>query len=270
MMASLMLGACSLLTDVGSLQSDAGVIPEAGAPDVPIADATSEQAPPDAADAEAGTLGFCAALPTKPKFCEDFDEGLFSAQFSNVQQNNGTCAASSAASRSAPSSFLAQVPASDAGAGSAFMSRLFVGGASRVDYAFDFRAEAWPTAGKSVVVAGIIIDEGLPSQHTLSFYVTDSYAAVEEIFLQNNMNKYVDHALITHPLLNQWTRVAIALDLQARTAAVTLDGATALGSTALDASWGTGVPSIDLGISYVATTAMGSTMRYDNVVCDFK
>src|SRR6185436_2502706 len=108
-------------------------------------------------DGEAGALGFCASLQTPPKLCEDFDTGLFSAKFSSIHQNGGTVAGSSTAFQSSPNAFLAQVPASDAGVGSGYMQRIFIGTAATISYAFDFRPEAWTTGSKSVVVAGIVI-----------------------------------------------------------------------------------------------------------------
>lgn len=262
---------CSLITDVGSLQTgkDADSLPDAQSQDGPTVDSGTDTGMMGG-DAEAGPLGFCASLVTAPKLCEDFDTGLFSAKFSSVHQNGGTVAGSGTAFQSSPNALLAQVPASDAGLGSGYMQRLFIGTATTLSYAFDFRPETWTTGSKSVVVAGIVIDDGLATEHTLNLYLTDGYAAVEEIFKKNNMNMFVDHTLTAPFLLGQWTRVIMTLDLGARTAKVELGAVVALAPTMLDASWAAGTPACNLGISYVASTAMPWSMRYDNVVLDFK
>jgi len=275
--AAIFLTGCSVLTDFGALQSsDAGLDAsmdstasmDAG---VDTADAPVVDAPKT--DGESGTLGFCASLVVAPKFCEDFDTGLFSTQFTKVHESNsgGMVSASMGAFQSPPTSLRCSLPANDAGASDyAYMTRLFLGTASSVTYGFDFRVDAWTTGGRSGVGAAVVIDDGTPNQHTLSFYVTDTYAAVEEIFTKNNVQQFVDHTLAMHPLLNQWVRVTIGVDLANRTATVKFGGTDVLGPTALDVSWTTGTPAIDLGLSYSSGQASPWIFRYDNVTVDWK
>ena len=264
--------ACTLLTDLGALRTG-GSDASSDVTDDSTPDAGRDGSMPDApVDGEAGPKPYCASLAKQPKLCEDFDNGLFSMQFTNVHQSSsGMLASSSALFVSPPRSMLAQLQASDAAVSDyAYLTRLFVGTASSVTYGFHFRPESWTAGGKSGIAAAIVIDDGAPSQHALSFYVTDSYAAVEEVFVKNNVTQFLDHTLTIPPQLNQWTRVEIALDLTGRTASVTLDANPVLTAASLDPSWAPGTPAIDLGITYAGGQASAWSFRYDNVVVDWK
>jgi hypothetical protein len=235
--------------------SDLPVIPADGATDAP---------------ADSPTLGFCASLPAAPKLCTDFDTGSFSTSFASVTVSSAaTLGADSHAFTSPPSSLLATLPLAAQSNDVAFVAQTFTGTASSVVYAFDLRVDAWPTGGKVAVVATVVIDDGLATEHSLRFFVTDTSAGVEEVFVSGT-TQYLDHALTSHPLLGTWTRVELDIDLAGRTCSASLGGAPALANAPLASTWGPGTPEVHLGISFVSAQSAAWAARFDNVVFDWR
>lgn len=261
-------------SDAGDASSDAQ---RDASSDAPITDSGGNDAPADAlADAGDGAAsGYCASLSPAPGFCADFDEGSFDAQFAfKHTTGTGLLSGDSTASVSPPTSFLARVGASSTGNGDfAFMTRVFGGSATQFTYAFDLRLDAVAGGQNSGVLAAIIIDDGAADSHTLSFYTTGTYAAVEEVFARPDGGMaYLDHTLSWVPKLDTWTRVSFSIDTAAGTCAASIDGKADLTSTScsLDPSWTSGPPAIDLGWSYVASQASAWSAHYDNVVATWK
>jgi hypothetical protein len=237
-------------------------------------DASDAQPPVDAADAggDATGSGYCATLGGTHALCEDFDEGSYSAQFTNVHTTQfGSLAADSTESVSAPLSLLANIQSRPTGSDQAFMTRLFTGTASAATYSFDVRFDSWTTGGKSGVFAAIVVNDGQPSFHVLSIYTTDTYGALEEsFFLPDGGTAYIDHTLATTVQLGAWSRVSFSVDLVGKTCSATLDGNTVVSAASLDPSWAPGPIAVDLGLSYVASEKTAWQTRYDDVVFDFQ
>jgi hypothetical protein len=245
-------------------------------------DATSDSAPREPGDSNPGAdvhadaadampAAFCASLgaAAPPKLCADFDTGLFSASFSTLNVSSGaTLAADTRAFSSPPSSLLATLPAAAQSDGVAFLARTFTGMATSVVYAFDLRIDSWVTGGKAAVVATVVVNDGLASEHSLRFYLTDTYAAVEEAFVAGT-TQYVDHRMAVAPRLGTWTRVELRIDLASRTCNASLGGVPALMNVPLDATWAPGTPEVHLGLSYVGSQASPWAVRFDDVVVNW-
>src|SRR5262249_37057344 len=157
---------------------------------------------------------FCATLSTPPKLCEDFDQGSFSAQFTNLHvTSDASIGASADAAVSLPNAFLALIPSNIPGSPDAYMSRVFASSVAKtISYSFDVRVDSWTLGSTSGVIAAIILDDSAPTRRTLSFYVTDGYAALEEILPGGDGGyTYKDHALTVHPQLGTWAHVEFDL-----------------------------------------------------------
>ena len=261
--------ACSVVTSFDGLTGDGGTCATCGARSDAGPDADSADSAKDTDVAfDATPKPFCASLVPQPKLCADFDVGLFSDQFSIVETTPGaTLKSDSAAFRSPKNAFVASLPAGGTDDHAA-MTRAFAGTVTTLSYAVDMRVESW-TTGKSGVVAVLVLNEGTASQHTMSFYLTDTFAALEEAF--GSPAVIVDHMLSVHPqLLGVWTRVQFDVDLANHTCSASLDGVPALASTPIDATWASGTLRAHLGLTFVSGQASPWTVRYDNVVVDWK
>lgn len=272
------LPACSLILDANGLSGkDAGDATDASDVQTPMDVSTTDvndAAILDASDVmDAGVQPFCASLMPKPKLCEDFDSNNpFDFQFSSKNVSPTAMLGSDTnAFVSSPNSLSARLAmVVDAGSSSvAYMSRNFVGTASKITYAFDLRVDQIVAGGKSGVLGGFLIDPGSPSEHDLTMYVTDTYASLEEVFKVNNVYQYVDHKLAIAPKLGAWTRIVISADLVARTVDVTVGGMPALAMKSLDNTWNAGAPTFNVGFTYASGQAMPWAAHYDNVVIDW-
>ncbi len=205
-LAAVLPVAC-LFPSLGDLEGDAGG--DAQSPDVTI-DSIVADAQPDVIVKEASGP-FCSSIDAR--LCEDFDEHPFAQQFTGSDFSATTDAgADDAAFTSPPLSFFAHL----AGVGSghvAYMARVFSQTATVADYSVSVRVDQWVTGGASAVLGGITIDDGAPNQHVLTFYVTDGYTALEEVFANDAGNQYLDHKLTTPLMLGQWGRLHVHLDL---------------------------------------------------------
>lgn len=293
--ASLALARCSVGVPNLSSGTDAGA-PSTGdtGPDAPQAGDTGADTPrseagPDApatkdsgqdvatTDAQADSsdsavAGYCASLSPTPGFCADFDTGAFDSQFSFEHAvGTGSLSADATTSVSSPNSFVAKLGKSSTSADFAFMTRVFSGPATQFKYAFELRLDGWPGGPVSGVLAAIVIDDGAADSHTLSLYVTGTYAALEESFATTDGGMaYLDHKLNWTPTLGVWTHIAFSVDLNAKTCSVAVNGKADLTGIALDPSWKVGPPAIDLGWSYVASQSAAWIAHYDNVVATWK
>jgi len=255
-----------LFPSVGDLQSDGGELDAAveaqpDAPDEPpAADAGAE------ADADAG---FCESLGGGHAFCEDFDHGVFSAQFDKIVTTQGVSLGSDGAEfTSPPLSLLAIFPAKTGKSDQAYMTRAFATATSGT-FALDVRFDAW-TPGSSGVFAEMRIDDNLPTEHTLEAYATDTYAALEENFAAADGGQaFVDHTFSTPIPLGAWRRVSFSLDVSSHTCSASLDGVTVF-SGSLDPSWAAGPIQIHAGLTYVGAETNGWQARYDDLVFDFQ
>lgn len=269
-------------TDAGD--ADAPSTGDTG-PDAPQAGDTGVDAPPSEAgpDAPATTdsgpdgqdsapAGYCASLSPTPGFCADFDTGALDSQFSfDHTAGTGSLSADATTSVSPPDSFAAKLGKSSTNTGFAFMTRVFSGTATQFKYGFELRLDGWPGGPAAGVLAAIVIDDGAADSHTLSLYVTGTYAALEESFATTDGGMaYLDHKLNWTPTLGVWTHVAFSVDLSAKTCSVTVNGKADLTGSALDPSWKVGPPAIDLGWSYVASQSAAWVAHYDNVVATWK
>lgn len=257
-----------LFPNVGDLE------PGDAAPDVDVEAAGGDgglDAPADVqVDAADGSdAGYCESLGGTHALCEDFDEGLFSAQFTTIHKSQAASLGSDGADfTSPPLSLVSTIPAKTGGGDQAYMSRAF-GTASSATLSFDFRVDTWTGGANSAVFASIDLDDGTGTPHTLEIYLTDAYSALEETFAQpDGGTAFLDHTFSTTVPLGAWTRVSFSLDASAHTCTATVGGVQALAPTALDSSWVAGTVSIGIGLSYLASETNGWQARYDDVLFD--
>ncbi len=265
--------AACLFPDLGGLRpgADSGsdacasCIGDAGPSDVVTKDVAPDSPPPPV------DAGFCASAGAHT-LCEDFDNGLYSAQFTNVHTTQfGTMGSNNAAYVSPPLSLFADIAARPTLGDQAFMTRVFTGSVSTATYSFDVRLDSWTTGGKAGVFAAIVLNDSLPTFHTLSLYTTDTYAALEEGFREpDGGTAYIDHTLTTSFQLGKWTHVSFSVDLNAKTCSAQLDGVTVVATSSMDTSWAPGPLGIDLGFSYLSSETAAWQARFDNVVYDQK
>jgi hypothetical protein len=258
-----------------------------GPVDSAVTDASAPESSVDAAPEGASdvvtTTAFCASLSPAPTLCVDFDEGgAFDALFPQLQQPSpGHVGADGAYFSSPPDSFYSKI---DPGASlaEAYMSHHFTGmgsgTASTIEYAFDLLFEQY-VPNSWATIAGISVGAGQAVQHDLVIAVSSTAAEMEQSFVGVDGGlSFLDTPLSVAPSPNVWTRIDITLSLTQRTMTVTVGGVAALTNAPLDPTWtvftggtgGLGGITINLGVSYVASTASAWAVRYDNVVADLR
>lgn len=239
---------------------------DASTPDV-AADALS-----DASDAgDAAALGFCDGLSPKPVFCEDFDSNaVFSAQFTNVHVTaKGKLGADTAAFTSPPRSLLAQLQQAGTNADFAFLTRVFTGAPTDLDYSLDVRIDAL-VAGESSVLAGLVVGEGTPAEHAMAMVASDGDLFFEESYPTDAARVFNDTLILGAALpKGVWVRVRMHLSIATHMAEAFLDGKLAK-TFALHPAWAPALPQIDLGYTYVAKQTSPWSVHFDNVVYDAK
>ncbi len=257
--------ACSILTSTDDLTggSDASV-------DQAVTDAPSSEASPEGA-VDALPPAFCSTLSPAPALCEDFDgTSSFDAQFSqDLVGSPNTIGADNTLSKSPPRSFFAHINAgSNPGRAYAYMFKTFAAPVARVSFAFDIMLVD-VVSGESSVVAGIVVNDGMPTRHALALILSGVDAQTEESFVAGGVTQYKDKVLSRFPVVKTWSRVEVDMALSPPTLTVKVDGTTTLDGVALDPSWPTsGSVQINLGVTYVTSTAGPWLVRYDNVVVD--
>lgn len=262
-----------LLPSTDGLSSGGGVD---GGLDVGCVDCLDGALPDVATDtgkdaADSAPAAFCAGLSPKPIFCEDFDSAAsFSAQFTNVHQTKlASLSADSAAFTSPPRSLLAQLPSSSSNSDFAFLTRVFTGSPTELDFAFDLRIDGL-VAGEASVVADLIVGEGTPSEHEMAVVAIDGDLFFEESFPTDASRVFNEAQILSGTLpKGTWIRIRMLLSLKTHQAQAFIDGALAK-TFALDPGWAAGLPQIDLGYSYVSKQSSPWSAHFDNVVYDAK
>ena len=240
---------------------------DSGKPDVALD--TGSDVGTDVTDA--ATLPFCAGLSPKPSFCEDFDSnGAFSAQFTNVHvTTKANLAADTSAFTSSPRSLLAQLPQAGNSADFAFLTRVFTGAPTELDYAFDVRIDALAT-GVSSVIAGLVLGEGTPAEHAMAVVAIDGDLFFEESYPTDAARVFIDTLVQAAALpKGTWVRLGMHLSLATHIAKAFLDGNLAK-AFSMHPSWSAALPQIDLGYTYVAKQTSAWSVHFDNVVYDAK
>jgi hypothetical protein len=251
---------------------------DSAAPDASAPEASVDAAPEAAPDVV--TTTFCASLSPAPTLCVDFDEGAaFDALFPQLQQPSaGHVGADGTQFSSPPDSFFSKID-KNALLPEAYMSHPFTGGnsgtATNIEYAFDLLFQQYVNDSNASVVR-ISLGRQQAWEHDLVLAVSSTGAEMEESFTTDAGLSFVDTFLSVAPAPNTWTRVDITVSLLQQTMSVKVGGVAALTNQRLDSSWaifsgGTGSLggiTIDLGMSYAASTNSAWVMRYDNVVAN--
>lgn len=255
--------ACSVLTSTDGLTGGSDASVDQAVTDAPSSEASADAPPP----------AFCSTLSPAPALCEDFDgTSSFDAQFSqDLVGSPNTIGADNMSSKSPPRSFFAHINAgSNPGRAYAYMFKTFAAPVTRISFAFDIMMVD-VVSGESSVMAGIGVNDGMPTQHALSLILSGVDAQTEESFAVAGVTQYKDKVLSRFPVVKTWSRVQIDMALSPPTLTMTVDGTTTLDRVALDPSWPTsGSVQINLGVTYVTSTAGPWLVRYDNVVVDPK
>ena len=259
--------ACSILTSTDDLTGGSDASVDQAVTDGPSSEASSE------GSADVPPPRFCSTLSPAPALCEDFDgTSSFDAQFSqDLVGSPNTIGADNTSSKSSPRSFFAHINAgSNPGRAYAYMFKTFAGPVTRISFAFDIMLVD-VVSGESSVVAGIVVNDGMPTRHALALLLSGVDAQTEETFVAAGVTQYKDKVLSRFPVVKTWSRVEVDMALSPPTMTVKVDGTTTLDGVALDPSWPTsGSVQINLGVTYVTSTAGAWLVRYDNVVADPK
>jgi hypothetical protein len=274
--ASLSSAACgSSETGDATSQIDAGTD---GDPDVlPLGDASSDAGPdagPDAADAKPDVVvppaHFCAGLAPAPKFCDDFDDGDLTNNWTQFAAQPGSVfELDNSTSTSAPASFHLIAMAEMAAASNNVL----------------LRTTMFPAVNQTVNHGKLAFSTLLPSvTFTMGaiaiakFHITlnDSYtlflrgpdAAGNIATLEENVGGVTtEHMLTSLPPIGVWTRVTVDLDLVNGKASVSFGAQKALDAAA-----------ITPGAGSEATVRIGAIIdgpsdkfeaHFDDVVVDF-
>lgn len=256
--------------------ADPGPGIEAGTDAEPDAEPAPDGAPmadagPDAADAKADVVvppaHFCAGLVPAPNFCDDFDDGNLTDDWtaSAVQAAGTVFELDTATSTSAPASFHVLTTAEMAAASNnALLRTTMLGAVSHAKLAFAVRLPSVTFTKGAIAIARFHIT--LNDSYTL--YLRGPDAAGNVATLEENVNGVTtEHALAKLPTAGAWTRVTIDLDLTNGKASVMFDA-----QKALDAA------TITVGTGSEATVRIGAIIdgpsdafeaHFDDVVIDY-
>lgn len=267
-MASLASAACgSTETAEPTPPADAGTDAE---PDVlPVADAAGVDAGPDAADAKPDVVTpahFCTGLVPAPKFCDDFDDGdltndwtQFAAQPGSVFELDTTT------STSAPASFhLVAMAEMAAAPNNVLLRTTMLGAVNHGKVAFSTLLPSNTFTKGAIAIARFHIT--LDDSYTLFLRGPD--AAGNIATLEENVGGVItEHMLTTLPPVGVWTRVMLDLDLANGKASLSFGAQKALDAVAITPTAGT-----------EATVRIGAIIdgpsdkfeaHFDDVIVDF-
>jgi len=252
--------ACTGCSDSGIVDAAADTKSDAVATDA-AADAPADSAPP----------GFCAGLSPKPVLCEDFDSGgLFNAQFTTTHvSSKASLAVDTASFSSAPRSLFAQLPVSVTNSDFAYMTRIFTGAPTELDYAVDVRVDALD-AGRSSVLADLVVGQGTPAEHMMAMVVIDGDFYLEESYPVDAGRVFHDTLIQSNALpKGTWVRAGMHVSIATHQAKAYVGGQL-VKTFAIDAAWTAALPQIDLGYFFVEKQTSAWSIHFDNVVYDAK
>jgi hypothetical protein len=274
--AALLLGSlaagCSLLTDVGSLIAPAGD----GGNGADAADAATRDSSSDARDdVDAAALDappagrFCDSVMPQPTFCDDFDVGMFGANW-NMPNIVGPGAALSADAfaRSPPTALRAAAgtPLQQAYAN---ITKDFSGTTRIIDYAFDLYVERKSTGSDPIEVCDVGVNANGDTYYVAVLLGNTDYVLAEHDPPMGNGESM--SIPISSPLpTKKWVRVAFRIDyapaMGSPNVTFSIDGVVGL-STALPAyGWKPGTAWAQAGIGWAGSGSTGGEVLVDNVV----
>jgi hypothetical protein len=278
--AGLALGAICVAAALSSeaCGSTAGVEPtaplgEAGTdapPDLPtMADAAVLDAPPDVADAAIDVVApghFCAGLVPAPRFCDDFDDGDLTNNWTSFAAQPGSVLElDTAISRSAPASFhVVAMEDLAAAPNNVLLRTTLLGAVSHGKLSFSTLLPSITFTKGAIAIARFHIT--LNDSYTL--YLRGPDAAGNIATLEENVGGVVtEHMLSSLPPIGVWTRVMLDLDLAGGKASLSFGALKALDAVAITPMAGT-----------EATVRIGAVIdgpsdtfeaHFDDVVVDF-
>jgi hypothetical protein len=246
--------------------ADAGV--ETTPPPDGPADAAPTDAPADAAsDAplEAGT-GFCAGLSPKPRFCDDFDDGVLANGWDQLTVIAGSSAEiDTAVLRSAPGAFAALTRAAASNDAAHVHIRKSLAGTptvARMEMSLHMSDTA-PTTG-AVAIATLDV----ATNHLFTLYLRDDDPTTPAPALVEIAGATRSRIVLPSvPTPSTWTRVAIEVDLAAAKARVRYDGALVVEGD-ISATPAALDPTFRVGV-YAFGPLPSLVTRFDDVVFDF-
>jgi hypothetical protein len=267
--ASLSSAAC------GSTESPQPAQPldEAGAdasPDVPTpADAAVLDALPDVADAAPDVVApshFCAGLVPAPRFCDDFDDGNLTNDWTSFAAQPGSVfELDTATSTSAPASFhVVAMEEMAAAANNVLLRTTILGKVSHGKLSFSTLLPSVTFTKGAIAIARFHVT--LTDSYTL--FLRGSDAAGNIATLEESVGGVItEHMLTSLPPIGVWTRVMLDLDLAGGKVSLTFGAQKALDAVAITPIAGT-----------EATVRIGAVIdgpcdtfeaHFDDVVVDF-
>lgn len=192
----------------------------------------------DADDADAAPIDagppYCLSLVPQPRFCDDFDDGNLTDDWTQSAFVPGSVAAlDGAAFTSGPASFRVVSPATAvAAANNALLRRTMFAAVSHPKLAFSALLPKVTFTKGTIAIA--TVDVAL--DHFFTLYLRDADPATPAAVLEEYVAGAVTrHVLAKLPTANVWTRVTIDLDLAAGKADVSFDAQKALDAAPITA-----------------------------------
>lgn len=281
------LGACTALAaGCSSSASDDGTgadaAPEAEVEEASTPDAAGDAAAGDAADADADAgdaadvdaakpdadagAKYCLSLVPTPRFCDDFDDGDLTNDWTTSAFVPGAVAALDPTSfTSGPASFHVLTPATNATASNNALVRLTM-----------FAAVSHPKLSFSAFLPAVTFTKGaiaiarldVALNHLFTLYLRDRDPVAPTAILEEYVGGTTTrHLLTTLPPINAWTRIALDLDLANGQANVSFDAQKALDAEPIAALAGSEA-TVRLG-AIIDGPADAFDARFDDVVVDY-
>mgnify|MGYP001192679049 CR=1 FL=1 len=238
----------------------------------PTADAALDAGPPDApaeaaveAGDDAGT-GFCQALSPKPRFCDDFDDGVLANGWDQLTVLTGSSAElDTSVRRSAPSAFVALTRAAGANDAAHVHMRKALAGTPTVAR-MEMSLHMSDTAPQTGAVAVATLD--MATNHLFTLYLRDDDPTTPAPALVEIAGAARSRIVLPRvPPPGTWTRVAIEIDLGAAKARVRYDGALVVEGD-ISATPAALDPTFRVGV-YAFGPLPALVTRFDDVVFDF-
>lgn len=265
-LASAAAAACS--DDAANEAPDGGTAPEedAAAPEdagVPPAADASEAAAPQGD----GGPGFCASLPSQPRFCDDFDDGELEDDWTVVNATPPTDTNVDLAldARSAPYAFFGEVDPQPAGGfANASVRKTVPGAFTRGKLSFAVKLPSLDVGLGDVSIATFDV----AGDHFFTLHLRDVDLATPGPSLEESHPSGTKHiALSALPPAGAWTRIVVDLDLAAGKASVDFGGTKVLDGAAIAAEPGTAAV-VRVGAVYVEGPTNVFRVLVDDVVYD--
>ena len=222
-------------------------------------DPTKEGGNSSGGDSGGPTGPFCASLTPAPDLCEDWDDGTVPDQSTPQVSAGGSCAIDGKYFSSSPSSYKCFSP----GKAGSFSNALLgiatnaPATAKKRTIGFAFRPDSTlPTTGDLVIARTFVSDN-----RSITIELSSEVGAV-----MREQSQIIDNhvALSAKPVAGAWTRYTLAIDLDAKRATLTANGAevASLSLKGIDA----GDTSLNLGLQ----SSAAFTAYYDDVTIDWQ